>query len=94
MSSINITPGRIKVLKEIERAHGLYASGIADLFPRKGLRIWSSQGATRFGCGYAQPLVNAGLLRKDTSVPCGGARYFITAGGEAAIIANESGATA
>lgn len=95
---MKITEGRLRLLRAVAATPGLYASGVADLFPRLGYGGrnlgWSAQGATLWGCGYAQPLVNAGLLRKDSHVQCGGARFFITDKGRHEITLTELAALA
>lgn len=49
MSSLNITLGRAKVLQAVQCTPGLYARGIAYLFPRSSENCpdigWSAQGA-------------------------------------------------
>ena len=89
---MNLTNGRVVVLLKLCKVPGIYASGIADLFPRMSsdgrmFLPWTKQGATRWGCGYMQPLVDAGLVSKDSRVRTGGARYFITAHGRAVLTA-------
>jgi hypothetical protein len=80
---MKLTPKRIQLLALVQRHPGLLARKIADeVYPRLGsegrMIGWTRQGATRFGCAMAQPLVNCGFLRMDRHVDVGGARYFIT----------------
>ncbi len=80
---MNLTHRRVRVLKLLQARGELYAGAIATyLVPE---RKWWPQGATRWGCGYMQPLVDAGLVRKDIYVDSGGAKYKLTEGGRAAL---------
>jgi len=80
----------IKITKLREAALGMmvdtewvFAGQFADrLVPS---RRWWPQGATRWGCGYMQPFVDAGLVKKDSRVDCGGARYTLTDAGWALV---------
>ena len=88
---MNLTPMRIKALQLINSSPGIYLGTLADRLGYRGHYPdgkpihGTAQGATRWGGGYAAPLVRAGLVRKDVYVECGGARLYITAAGEAAL---------
>lgn len=84
---MNITEKRLTVLQAVAAVKdGVYACFIAECLPRP--YGWTAQGATRFGCGYAQPLVNAGYLAKNSRVQHGGAIFTITEKGKALLAAH------
>lgn len=60
---LNMTPHRLRVLRAIHEAGGtVHPRFIADLFPRK--HGWTAQRAQQWGCGFAQPMVDRGLIEK------------------------------
>lgn len=90
---MNITPLRAKALQIIKDTPGIYLGGLAERLEYRGryadgrLVRSTSQGATRWGGGYAAPLIKAGFVRKDVFVQCGGARLYLTEAGERALAA-------
>lgn len=90
-SAMNITPMRVKALQLISDHPGIYLGALAERLEYRGrydngkLVLGSAQGATRWGGGYAAPLVKAGLVLKDSHVECGGARLYLTDDGEKAL---------
>ena len=76
---MKITPLRLAALNMLANTEWVFAGHFAErLVPS---RKWWPQGATRWGCGYMQPFVSAGLALKDSHVDCGGARYALTEAG-------------
>lgn len=83
-----ITEGRIKLLRAAKQSRqGLCCAGIADLFPKASPHgKWTPQGAARWGSGYAQHLVDAGLLLKIRDETRASARYYISGAGERLLV--------
>lgn len=86
MKKTTITPLRYKVLRLLhdKAPGGVMAGTIAHhLVPS---RNWWPQSATRWGCGYMQPLVDRGFVLKDIHVDCGGAMFTLTTAGATAVM--------
>lgn len=84
-----ITEGRIKLLRAAKKSPtGLCCADIADLYPKASTHgKWSSQGAVRWGSGYAQPLVDAGLLLKiRDETRRASTRYYISGAGDRLLV--------
>lgn len=82
--TLRMTPKRAQALNLLNHfGDGVYAGYIATkVVPT---RSWWPQAATRWGCGFMQPMVDAGWVTKNTHVECGGAKFYITNEGSLAL---------
>lgn len=72
---MNLTELRVRALLLVQEKPGIDAQHVAyDLINR----CWKPQGATRWGSGYMQPLIKAGLIRANRGLISGFARYYLT----------------
>jgi hypothetical protein len=87
--NVKLTPLQRAALRLIANTPGIYLGRFTErLLPGRGhagKARWTAQGATRWGGGYTEPLVKAGLVRKDRFVDCGGARLYLTDAGAAVL---------
>lgn len=92
---LNITPKRLLALKYLaDKPNGVYVCGLADAiltseWRREHKTGFSAQQATRSGAGYAIPLINAGLVRKQRT-DYGWGMVFLTDAGHKVIAAHDA----